>query len=73
MQKFVWALIYVLTFLLSLVGGAALAQLHPGYGGFGGIEPVKWDPSVGTSVTDLAYGPKPLNKFDEYLTRYLPR
>ncbi|HBX80249.1 MAG: alpha/beta hydrolase [Propionibacteriaceae bacterium] len=67
MQKFVWALIYILTFLLSLVGGAALAQLHPGYGGFGGIEPVKWDASVGTSVTDLAYGPKPLNKFDLYL------
>ena len=59
-----WALIYVGAFLVTFAASAAIKLT---WNPLGDKYSVRWDDSVGTTYTDLSYGPEEANKFDLYL------
>ena len=59
-----WALIYVGAFLVTFIASAAFKMT---WNPLGDKYSVQWDDSVGTTYTDLSYGPGEANKFDLYL------
>lgn len=63
-HRMLWGFVYVITFILVFSVSALLKMnIDP----FNGKYSVNWDDSVGTILTDLAYGQGEANKFDLYL------
>ena len=60
-----WGWLYVAVFLAAFGLGVASKAIDPMSGAYS----VKWDDSMGTILTDLAYGEGEANKFDLYLPK----